>query len=446
MAGIATVGGWTLGPSGATHTMTATVGSLPAVTFTATGFVPTPAAVSFATHSSTLQTAGTLQIVATVTKDGAVISDPLSWTTSNGSAATVSAAGVVTAVAPGSTTITATIATGASASSGITIVAGPAASTVKTAGDNQTAPFGAELPIAAAVTVKDVTDAPVAGAAVTFAIVSGGGSLTGATATTNTSGVAAVGGWRLGSTAANTMTAKVGTLAAVTFSATGVAPAPASVSFAAHQAIVAIGSSVATTATVRDASGATMSGSPVTYVSRTPAVATVSSTGQITGAGTGRATIVVTSNSTIQDSLLAVVIPPGGQALVSSLDGFNLAVGATFTVSIYMDMSASTKRLSSGQVDVKFSTSQMVYQSHAAGSGVAAAVNTGDASTGTIRLAFADPAGLTGRVELLRITFKASATAGATGSLQLTATELTATDFTDLMGSTVRISQPLIVR
>jgi hypothetical protein len=58
--------------------------------------------------------------------------------------------------------------------------------------------------------------------AVTFAVTAGGGSVQNPTATTNAQGVANAGSWTLGSAAgANTVEARIGTLAPVVFSATG---------------------------------------------------------------------------------------------------------------------------------------------------------------------------------------------------------------------------------
>ena len=58
------------------------------------------------------------------------------------------------------------------------------------------------------VLVTDAYNNPVAGVAVTFAVAPGSGSVTGASATTNASGIATVGSWTLGTTAgANTLTA-----------------------------------------------------------------------------------------------------------------------------------------------------------------------------------------------------------------------------------------------
>src|SRR2546423_4012558 len=58
----------------------------------------------------------------------------------------------------------------------------------------------AELP---SVLVRDASGAPLQGAAVVFAVTSGGGVVTGGNARTNTSGIATVGSWTLGAAAGN---------------------------------------------------------------------------------------------------------------------------------------------------------------------------------------------------------------------------------------------------
>src|SRR5205823_713547 len=82
------------------------------------------------------------------------------------------------------------------------------------------------------VIVTDPFGNPVSGVSVTFAPGSGGGSVTGATQTTDASGIAAVGSWTLGTTAgSNTLTATSGSLSGspVTFAATGTAGAAATI-------------------------------------------------------------------------------------------------------------------------------------------------------------------------------------------------------------------------
>jgi hypothetical protein len=99
--------------------------------------------------------------------------------------------------------------------------AGPAASLTISAGNNQTAAAGSAVPAPPSVIVKDANGNAVSGATVTFAIGSGGGSVTGGSATSNSSGIATVGSWTLGAAAgANTLVASTNGAASVTFTAT----------------------------------------------------------------------------------------------------------------------------------------------------------------------------------------------------------------------------------
>jgi len=89
-------------------------------------------------------------------------------------------------------------------------VAGPAANVARQAGNGQSAPVGTAVATAPAVLVTDAFGNPRAGVAVTFAVASGGGSVGGASQTTNASGIATVGSWTLGGAAGtNTLTATV---------------------------------------------------------------------------------------------------------------------------------------------------------------------------------------------------------------------------------------------
>jgi hypothetical protein len=81
------------------------------------------------------------------------------------------------------------------------------------------------------VLVRDQVGQPMAGVQVTFAVTAGGGTLTGATATTSAAGVATVGSWTLGPAAGqNTLTATAGSLSPVTFNATGTVGDPCTTS------------------------------------------------------------------------------------------------------------------------------------------------------------------------------------------------------------------------
>lgn len=76
----------------------------------------------------------------------------------------------------------------------------PPAVMQKKAGDNQQAPVGELVAIPPTVIVRDANGDPVSGVNVAFAVVSGGGSVTGAATITNEQGEATVGSWRLGTT------------------------------------------------------------------------------------------------------------------------------------------------------------------------------------------------------------------------------------------------------
>ncbi|MES2178081.1 MAG: Ig-like domain-containing protein [Gemmatimonadota bacterium] len=103
----------------------------------------------------------------------------------------------------------------------ITMTAGAAAAITRNAGDGQSATAGSTVAIPPSVLVKDASGNPVPGVSVTFAPGPNSGSVVDGVASTDANGIAAVGSWRLSSTAGpNTLTATAGSLN-TTFSATG---------------------------------------------------------------------------------------------------------------------------------------------------------------------------------------------------------------------------------
>jgi hypothetical protein len=127
----------------------------------------------------------------------------------------------------------------------------------KQAGDNQTGSVGTALTVAPSVKVTDASNRAVSGVSVTFAVASGGGSVTGATATTGADGVATVGSWTLGTApGANTLTATTGvsgvTGSPATFTATATPGAPKTLSKQAGDNLsAAAGTAVATPPAVK---------------------------------------------------------------------------------------------------------------------------------------------------------------------------------------------------
>ncbi|HEX6308409.1 MAG TPA: leishmanolysin-related zinc metalloendopeptidase [Longimicrobiales bacterium] len=88
----------------------------------------------------------------------------------------------------------------------------------------QVAEAGATVATAPAVLVRDSRGLPVAGATVRFVVVAGGGTLGAARVETGVDGVASAGRWTLGSVGVNEVSAAVGSLPEVRFTATAVAP------------------------------------------------------------------------------------------------------------------------------------------------------------------------------------------------------------------------------
>jgi len=111
-----------------------------------------------------------------------------------------------------------------SASFTATASADAPATAVVGAGNGQEALQGSAVPVAPSIVVSDEYGNAVSGVSVAFAVTSGGGSVTGASTTTDATGVATVGSWTLG-VGVNTLTATVAaadvTGNPVTFTATG---------------------------------------------------------------------------------------------------------------------------------------------------------------------------------------------------------------------------------
>lgn len=237
--GNAAVGAWTLGGTAGTNSLTATADGVGSVTFTATATTLVPASmvkvagdnqavqvgtsvpvapqvkitdaggnpVSGISVTFSVSTGGGSITGATTQTDASGLASVGSWTLGTGAGTNT-----LTAVSSGLTPATFT-ATGTAAP--------PSVMTIY-AGDAQSAQVNTAVPISPAVVVRDAYGNGVPGVGVTFTVSSGGGSVTGGNATTNSAGIAAVGSWVLGPTAGtNTLTASSSGINDVTFTATG---------------------------------------------------------------------------------------------------------------------------------------------------------------------------------------------------------------------------------
>jgi hypothetical protein len=299
------------------------------------------------------------------------------------------------------------------------------------------------------IAIRDAGGSTVSGAtsAVTAAITGGNGTLAGTATVNAVNGVATFTDLKITGTGAQTLTFSSSGLTPASSTITlSAAPTPASVSFGTQQSTLLVGGASSTTATVKDASGNTLTGTALTYTSRTPGIATVGGTGAITGVAAGTSIIVVSVSPTIADSLLAIVMVPGGQVLVTNLNTFGVTQGSTITVSVFLDMTASTRKLASGSVRVNFTPATLTYVGTAAGAQFNPVTNEANVGTGILDVTFADPSGFVGLVEIAKVTFTVKTTVGATGAVALTSTELTASDFSNLLPTTTQVTRPIVIK
>jgi len=234
--------------------------------------------------------------------NGTVVTDRVvTWGSSNNAIATVSTAGVVTGVALGTATITAT-SEGKSGSTALTVSPIPVG-TVTVAPSTPTMTKGQTVTLTA--TVKDENGTVVTNRALTWsssattvATVSQTGVVTGVDAGTAT--ITATSEGKSGTASLTVFALPVGSVT--------VAPATAS---------VVTGQTATFTATVKDASGAVVTGRLVTWTSGNSAVATVSTSGVATGVTPGSAAITATSEGKTGSGLVTVTKVPVGSVDVA---------------------------------------------------------------------------------------------------------------------------------
>ena len=130
---------------------------------------------------------------------GTITGKAFIWTSLTPSVATVSASGLVTAVAVGTSTIQATCdGVGGTALVTVLAAAGLPTQMVAVSATSQTGPPSFAAAQAPAVLVMDASGTPVSGVSVNFSVTSGGGTVTGGAATTDGFGKARATAWNFG--------------------------------------------------------------------------------------------------------------------------------------------------------------------------------------------------------------------------------------------------------
>jgi uncharacterized protein YjdB len=269
------VGGVALGQA----TITASCEGVPGTAIVTVSNVPA-ASVSI-TQPATLRTGESAQLAATVrdASNNVLTGRSVSWTSSSTGVATITTEGLVAAVAPGTSTITAT-SEGKSGTATLTVVAWPVY-TVTVTPAPATVSQGGTVQLTA--TTRDTLSRVLTGRTVAWT------SSNSAVATVSSTGL--VTGVTAGSaTIAATSEGKSGTS-----TATVVAMPVATVTLSPTSAALSISGTQQLTATTRDSIGNVLSGRVVSWTSSSAAVATVSSTGLVTGVTAGSTTITATS-------------------------------------------------------------------------------------------------------------------------------------------------------
>jgi hypothetical protein len=189
----------------------------------ATTIVVTPGSVTIATLNATQ--AFSAQVFDQ--RGDSIPGQAITWSVDNAAIATVTANGIATAKGNGSATITA--ATGSLNQTATVTVAQVATAMNKSTGDAQIGTAGVAVTAPLTVHLQDAGGSAIAGATVAFTVASGGGSLVGASTSTNATGDA-TSGWTLGTVAGSAQAVNVtaGALAA-TFTATAIAGAVSTV-------------------------------------------------------------------------------------------------------------------------------------------------------------------------------------------------------------------------
>ena len=240
------------------------------------------ASVTVTPASATIFTNATLQLTATLkdARGNILTGRTVTWTSSNTGAATVSSNGLVTGVAVGSATVSAT-SEGKSGTSAISVTNVPVA-TVTVSPASASVQVGATVQLTA--TPKDSSGNPLTGrtvtwqsADVTLATVDANGLVTGKAAGGPVTVTATAEG-KSGTSAITVTTIPVSTVDVTPTSAT-----------------ILVNGTVQLTATPKDASGNPLTGRTVTWATSNAAVATVSASGLVGGVAAGSATITATS-------------------------------------------------------------------------------------------------------------------------------------------------------
>ncbi|HEX9565321.1 MAG TPA: Ig-like domain-containing protein [Gemmatimonadaceae bacterium] len=298
------------GQATGSSTISATSGSLSASAIAAVGSVAV-ASVEVSPSSATLIVGGTVVLSATAY---AADLSPIpgrtpSWSSSNPSVATVSAAGFVRAVAVGAATVQATI-EGKVATAAITVDAPPPAPVARVTVSLASSALEVGQTTQASAVLKDAAGNVLTGRTITWS------SLDQGVATVSASGlVTAQGG---GTVAIIASSESVSGAASLTVDVPDPAPV-ASVEIDLPTSDLLVGQSIQAVVTLKDAQGQVLTGRTITFTTDNPMVVSISSSGVVTGIGEGSTQIRVASGGVTSAASLSVTAPSDPTQTIESI-------------------------------------------------------------------------------------------------------------------------------
>lgn len=280
--------------------------------------------------------------------DGALVDASLAWSGGDPAIATVSSSGRVSAVAPGQTQISAT----AGGKTGRAVI--DVRSAVIPVASVTVEPASASLEVGSTrqltATAHAASGAVISGRPVTWSSSSPDKASVSATGLVTAHAAGS-------STVSATIEGKSGT-SAITVTAPPPPPAAvASISVSPGSASVEVGKTVQLTATLKDAAGNTLTGRTVGWTTSSASVASVSSSGLVTGVGAGSATITATSEGKSGQASITVTAPPPPPP-----EGSVVLVGAGDIARCSSDKDDATARLLDNIAGTIFTAGDNVYE------------------------------------------------------------------------------------
>ena len=196
-------------------------------------------------------------------------------------------------------------------------------------GASQTGTVGAPLATPLAVMVTDASGKAVSGARVDWDVGVGAGITSPSSVNTNSDGVAQT-TWTLGTVAGTLrVSAQVGGLSPIIFTATALPGAAAIVVTTPDRAYLGVGDTIRIRAAARDQYGNDVTTQAINFTTPDPTVSSVTSTGLVTAVGQGNARIIAEAGGRADTA--AVTVGPPGASVCGPITPRTLAVGEVYS-------------------------------------------------------------------------------------------------------------------